>query len=170
MDVISHGLWGGVALGRKSKVRYARAFFFGAAPDVFSFGVLFVQQVLGFFPRLGFSGGPPDPALVPAAIHALYGVTHSLVVFAAVFLLVWLIRGRPLLELGAWGFHVVLDIFSHEVAFFPTPFLWPLSDYRVDGVSWGDPWVWYPNLALLGLVYLAWFLLARRRRRSGVVQ
>ncbi|MFZ1626633.1 MAG: hypothetical protein WAT81_02400 [Candidatus Moraniibacteriota bacterium] len=46
MDIFSHGLYGGIAFGRRSRPRYWLAFFFGIAPDLFSFGLFFVLTLL----------------------------------------------------------------------------------------------------------------------------
>lgn len=166
MDFISHGLWGGIAVGRRNRRSYALAFVFGMAPDLCSFGLLFANGLLthglDFFNGLGH---PPDAAQIPAYVHTLYNATHSLPVFAAVFALVWLLRRRPLWELCAWGLHIALDIGTHSAAFFPTPFLWPLSDVHVDGVPWSEPRIFFTNIALLLVVY-AWFLV-RRPRKAG---
>lgn len=163
MDILSHGLWGGIAVGRASRRSFWTAFAIGTAPDLFSFGLVFAGGLLthglDFFNGLGH---PPDPAAIPAYVHQLYNATHSLAVFAAVFGLVWWLRGRPMLELGAWGLHIAVDIFTHSEAFFPTPFLWPLSDARVDGVPWSDPRIFFSNVALLIVTY-AWFYYRRRK-------
>ncbi len=164
MDIVSHGLWGGLALGRASRRSFWTAFGFGTVPDLFSFGLVFANGLwvhgLDFFNGLGH---PPDPSLIPAYVYNLYNATHSLVVFALVFGLVWLVRGKPLMELGAWGLHIAVDIFTHSEAFFPTPFLWPLSDLRVDGVPWSDPRIFFGNVLLLAALY-AWFFLRRKRK------
>lgn len=166
MDILSHGLWGGVALGRASRRSFWTAFAIGTAPDLFSFGLVFANGLLAhgldFFN--GF-GHPPDPALIPAYVHQLYNATHSLAVFAVVFGLVWLVRGKPFVELGAWGLHIALDIFTHSEEFFPTPFLWPLSDARVNGVPWSDPRIFFGNVFLLALLY-AWLYLRRRKAQA----
>lgn len=163
MDIVSHGLWGGIALGRASRRSFWTAFAFGSAPDLFSFGLVFANNLwvhgLDFFKGLG---QPPDPALIPAYVHSLYNATHSLLVFATVFALVWIVRGKPVMELGAWGLHIAVDIFTHSEEFFPTPFLWPLSDLHVDGVPWSDPRIFFGNVLLLAALY-AWFLLKRKK-------
>lgn len=88
MDIISHGLWGGIALGRSSRKSFRTAFFFGVAPDLFSFGVFFA----GAFAVHGLEflqgiGRPPDAAQIPAYVYQLYNVTHSFVVFGPGFVL-----------------------------------------------------------------------------------
>jgi len=166
MDILSHGLWGGIALGRASRRSFWTAFAIGTAPDLFSFGLVFANGLLAhgldFFDGLGH---PPDPALIPAYVHSLYNATHSLVVFAAVFALVWWLRGKPMWELGAWGLHIAVDIFTHSEEFFPTPFLWPVSDVRVDGMPWSDPRIFFSNVLLLAVLYAGYYL--RRRKRAG---
>lgn len=163
MDILSHGLWGGITLGRSSRKSFWTAFPFGMAPDLFSFGLVFAGGVLlhglEFFRGMGH---PPDASLIPGYVYTLYNLTHSLLVFAMVFALVWLLRGKPLLEMGAWGLHLVMDIFTHSVAFFPTPFLWPVSNAHFDGLPWVDPLIYVPNVLLLAVLY-AWFFLRRKK-------
>ena len=52
-----------------------------------------------------------------------------------------------------WPFHIVLDFPFHTREFFPSKIFWPLWDFTVDGISWGQPKVWLPNLAGLILLY-----------------
>ncbi len=47
MDIVSHGLWGSIAFGRKSRSSFWLAFVIGMAPDLFSFGILWLAAVLG---------------------------------------------------------------------------------------------------------------------------
>jgi len=156
MDVISHGLWGGVAFGRKNPKNFILAFLVGFAPDALSFGIFMLARIFGFS-NSNFSGGHMDQSLVPQYIHILYNITHSLFVFGAVFLLVWLLLKKPLWLLGAWGLHILVDIPSHSFDFFPTPFLWPISNFKIDGIGWGNPIIFFPNLALLVLAYALFF-------------
>ena len=161
MDIVSHGLYGAIAFGRKNRRSFWLSFFLGVSPDLFSFGTYFIATFLGFYPRLNFSPEPPDPSLIPAYVGSLYNITHSLIIFLAVFLAVWLIRKKPLWELSAWGLHVLLDIPTHSYSFFPTPFLWPLSGIKIDGWHWGSPWIFIPNVAFLVLLY-SWFFIKKR--------
>lgn len=169
MDILSHGLWGGITVGRSSRVSFWTAFCFGVAPDLFAFGPLFANRMfihgLDFLNNLG---KPPDASSIPAYVHSVYNVTHSLVVFAAAFAAVWLIRRKPLLEMGAWALHICMDIPTHGTAFFPTPFLWPVSDFHVDGVPWSRPFIFFPNVALLAVLY-AWFLYKRKKPKNDLV-
>ena len=55
---------------------------------------------------------------------------------------------------------------THSLAFSSTPFLWPFSDIKVDGISWHTPAVLIPNVLLLLGAY-AWWVIARRRRNRA---
>ena len=74
MDIVSHGLWGGAAFGRKNKKSFWVAFLLGVLPALH-------QRPL-------FNGiEPPDPSLIPSYVGQIYNLTHSLVVFAAALLI-----------------------------------------------------------------------------------
>src|SRR3972149_6787177 len=162
MDIVAHGLWGGIAFGRKNLRSFSLACFFGVLPDLFSFGPLYVAVLLGLAERPRFSPEPPDPLLIPAYVHQLYNITHSLVVFLAALALLWVVFRTPIWQAFAWGLHVLFDIFTHSYRFFPTPFLWPISDFKIDGWPWGMPVIFIPNVVFLALLY-AWFFLRQKR-------
>jgi membrane-bound metal-dependent hydrolase YbcI (DUF457 family) len=84
----------------------------------------------------------------------LYSISHSAVVFFAVFSIAFLIFRRPIWELGGWLFHILLDIPTHSYRFYPTPFLWPLSDWKFGGFSWATPWFLVLNYTAIIAVYL----------------
>lgn len=165
MDVISHGLWGSVLFGRNNKKNFLTAFLFGIGPDVFAFAPLFIGALFGFLGVPQFTSGPPDAALVPSFVYRLYTISHSLIIFALVFLVVWFIRRKPLWLMLPWPLHIFFDIPLHDIHFFPTPFLWPISGVRIDGVSWAHPWIVIPNISILIILY-AWFFFSRYRRKS----
>ncbi len=91
MDIVSHGLWRGVGFGRKSKKNFWLAFFFGIAPDLFSFGIYSLSTLFGFEEREPIHRGQMNPDLIPEYVHHSYNFTHSLVVFALIFGVIWLI-------------------------------------------------------------------------------
>lgn len=167
MDIVSHGLWGSLAFGRTTRRDFWLAFFFGIAPDLFSFGPYAIGTWLGLFPHPNWrSGEHPDPANIPAFVHQSYDVTHSLVVFLVVFGIVWIVRRRPWWVLGAWGLHILVDIPTHSDAFFPTPLLWPLSDFHVSGIPWSHPAIFIPNIVSLLFLYGVYFWYRRRSKIS----
>jgi hypothetical protein len=165
MDIISHGLWGGITVGRKSRKSFVVAFLFGVAPDLFAFAPRFIGNIAAHgFEGFRSVGRRPELSEIPDYVVQLYNISHSFVVFAVVFAAVWLIRGKPLWEMCAWGLHIAVDIFTHTTEFFPTPFLWPISNVNVNGHPWSDPIILIPNWVLLVVVYaVVWW---KRRSRT----
>ena len=165
MDTLSHGLWGGIAFGRKSRKLFWQSFAFGVVPDILSFGIFFVLTFLGFASRPNWASGPPPADAIPSYIYTLYDLTHSLVIFAVVFLVVWLLLRKPVYTMLAWPLHILVDIPTHSLQFFPTPFLWPLFDgIRVDGIPWSHPYIFIPNVVFLAVLYF-WFYWKSKKER-----
>ncbi len=166
MDIFAHGLWTAVVYQKVPLRQRLWAVFFGVAPDLASFGVFFVQRL---FQGL-FTIGKPELLSIPTYVYHLYNYTHSLVVWVAVVVVVYFARGKrmPWL-LGAWGLHIGIDIFTHSTAFFPTPFLWPLSSFHVNSFSWAEPWFMALNYSALTIAYVTWYVTTRPRRTSNSV-
>ena len=167
MDILSHGLWGAIAFGRRSRPSFWLTFVIGLAPDLLSFGLLWVAVGLGMADKPDFSHGTPPESTIPHYVHHLYNVTHSLVVFLVVFLLVWALLRRPLWELAAWGLHVLVDVPTHSYAFFPTPVFWPFFNWKFDGWQWTAPAILIPNYVLLVSFY-GWFALQSINAKRGI--
>lgn len=157
MDILSHGLWGGVALGRKKRKDFIIAFILSVLPDVFAEGVMFLLIYLGVNNMPGMEHGHPNITEFPTYAQNFYNATHSLIIFSAVFILIWVLRKKPYWLLAAWAFHILLDIPTHSYELFPTPFLWPISDFKVDGIPWRSSIIMIPNIILLVIVYSFWF-------------
>ena len=164
MDTIAHGLWGGVAFGRR---HFFWAFLLGAAPDLIAFGPFFFRWALMGFPSYPKAPGLNAPALeaMPSYVFAAYNVTHSLVIWTAVFLLLFLLFRRPVWIFCAWVLHILCDIPTHITRYFPTPFLWPFPTPYVEGIPWSRPWFLIVNYLLLGLSFGIWFWFRRRSKR-----
>lgn len=165
MDVFSHGLWGGVAFGRKNKKNFRTAFGIGMMPDLLAFAWPFIGRLSGAAQAQNYSHGHPDASSIPQYVYHIYSFTHSIIIFLAVFLIVWAVRKKPQWLLGAWGLHILVDIPTHSSEFFPTPFLWPLSNFHVDGINWGNPIIFIPNLILLAIAYSIWGISYWRKKR-----
>ncbi len=168
MDIISHGLWGGVAFGRKSKKSFWLSFVFGILPDLIAFGPFFVLMFLRIVPRPNFSAEPPVPDSIPQFVYQVYNISHSLFVFVLLFGLLWIILRRPLWEFSAWGLHILMDIPTHSYKFFPTPFLWPFSHFEINGHPWASPEILIPDVILLVILYI-WFFARKRKREPFLV-
>ena len=100
MDIVSHGLWGGLAFGRKNRSSFWLAFVIGLAPDLFSFGILWSAAILGLARQPDFSHGTPPESSIPQYVHHLYLYPSVHVWFACLpFELVHMSRVRGL----TWG-------------------------------------------------------------------
>ena len=148
MDILAHGLWSFAVFHKKKYVWLA--VLFGLLPDFTSFGILFAINLLnGSLQR-----GRPSLDALPTWIFASYNMTHSIVVFAFIFLLIYLIFKKWYWPFIAWGLHILIDIPTHSNSFFPTPFLWPMSNYKFNGISWATPWFMILNYGSLLIVFL----------------
>lgn len=164
MDIFSHGLWAGIALGRKNKFNFLIAALIGIAPDIFSFGILTLFTWLRIEQGINWGGGVPPMSAIPNYVQVLYNLTHSLVIFLIVFGLVWLIIKKPFWLMLAWPLHILIDVFTHSLEFFPTPFLWPLANYYFNGINWSSPYIFFSNWIILAILYI-WFAVAKFRRK-----
>ena len=167
MDILAHTLWTtatarkgnieGEKKNKKFKVNLYWTAFLGIFPDLFAFTLPFIfsfykvitgQQVFGSFNTRhqvadGFN-----------LSHTLYQYSHSLALWLLVFLIVWLIFKRPIWELLGWGLHILIDIPSHSVLFFPTPFLFPISTYVFPyGIAWSNIYFMIINYTALVLLW-----------------
>lgn len=181
MDVFSHGIWSALAAKAANKkikkpLNVWLAAFWGIFPDIFAFTIpfiwLFWNLALG---NMNFSDFPrPEESEPPTEVKfpifnlasLLYNFSHSLIVFILIFALFWLIKRRLVLELSAWFFHILIDIPTHSYKFYPTPFLWPVSDFKFDGFLWSEPWFMILNYSALAVV----FILLRKKYKEDKVR
>jgi hypothetical protein len=161
MDTLAHGLWGGMAAGWKK--RFGLAFLFGVAPDLCSFGALTAIRIV----QGTFTPGKPSLDTLPGWLYTAYDFSHSLVIIGAVWLVLWFTRRELAIPFLAWPLHILCDIPTHSRAFFPTPFLFPISDYTFDGFSWGQWWFMILNYSSLLAMAAMWIWFRRRRRRTN---
>ena len=62
-----------------------------------------------------------------------------------------------------YALHIVMDVPTHER--YETRPLYPLSDWHVLGLSWGDPRIFVPNVVVLAITLL--WIRARRARAAA---
>jgi len=110
--------------------------------------------------------------------ETLYHISHSFVIFLALFFLAWVMcwykfrhkqnseittlrdrhhqpsRYSPCLEMTGWFIHIAMDIPTHSELFYPTLFLWPLSDWHFDGISWVNVQFVITNYTCLLIVFI----------------
>lgn len=168
MDVFAHTLWTNAAAragnkmskkkGGRFHVHVGWAAFWGVFPDFFAFTIPFVIAIYNaLFRGVSFWAmrGPRAVAGGFDIASYLYQYSHSIVVWAFVFCVVWYFAKRPRYELLGWALHILIDIPSHAISFYPTPFLFPLSDYRFPyGVSWANTWYMIINYSALAFVWI----------------
>ncbi len=172
MDVLAHMLWanyGSQAANKKLKKKEKKTInlfwvtFWGVFPDLFAFGITFLILV----PTI-LSGDFHGKVLMShMSLPAnLYQYSHSLVIWSVVFLITWLISKRPRFELFGWALHILIDIPSHAASFYPTPFLFPISNYRfLHGVSWANTTYMIINYSLL-LASTSYLLYIKYKKKS----
>ncbi len=170
MDTFAHGVAGALFFSRSGyagllmKKRDAdlepgrfdwtlpAAAFFGVLPDLLSFSYVVFRHI--------FSGGRGKPPLesIPDWVFTSYNMTHSLIIVTSVVLLLFLVNRWLGISACAWLWHVLCDIPTHSKAYFPTPFLYPLSDFTVDGVSFMRPSIFisYWSFLIVAGVLLVW--------------
>ncbi len=166
MDILSHGLYGGVAFGKKSKRDYIIAFLFGIGPDLLAFGPFFVSMLLGFTSWPFGKIEPPNYPVVPQYVHNIYDVTHSLVIYGLFFSLLWWLGKKSFAKLTlGWPLHILVDMPTHSSAFFPTPFLWPVSHFHINGTPWSEPFIFIPNVILIIILYTYWYIKDRKHNK-----
>ena len=156
MDTLSHALWGKGLFGYRKYRWYS--FLFGALPDLFSFGIYFIHSI--FFSSSPLMGRPTRSE-IPEWVYSLYDISHSLVIASIFIFIAYKINKEFAFPMLAWPAHIILDFFTHSIEFFPTPILWPISDFKFDGIPWSNPIVFFANVICI------FFLFAYRRKKSN---
>ncbi len=187
MDIFAHTLWTNAAARGANKLaekknknfhlNVAWAAFWGVFPDLFAFSIPFAVRIISLLTgSTALSNFLQRPPVAEEGLHNsftgfdlahnLYQYSHSLVIWAVVFLIVWAFYKRPRYELLGWALHILIDIPSHALAFYPTPFLFPISDYRFPyGISWSNQWYMIINYSALVLVWggIMWKKFAKKK-------
>ncbi len=175
MDIISHALWSGALLKsvnlklKKKKLNFWMAAFFGMFPDIFAFVIpsfiFFILIILKEefnITNLGIILQSPPYSNI---VDMLYNISHSLIIFSLVFLIVWLIFRKPIWIMLGWLLHILIDIPTHLIGYFPTPFLWPISNFKINGlIYWREPAFMILDVVLLIIVY--WIILGKEKKRK----
>ena len=172
MDIVSHAAWGSVLLHRLPAHLVAAGALAGAAPDLLFFIPSRIEQViehgwegalLGREPGIWRADGPPLPPDLVEAYFRYYIWTHSLLLLGVAVGVGWLALGRHRIWLWLalpYALHILMDIPTHE-RYRTQPFH-PLSDWQFPGLSWADPRIFWPHLAVIAAMSV-W---AYRRRRA----
>ena len=149
MDTFSHALYGKGLFGYR-KYRWT-SFLFGALPDLASFGVYFLVLFFSNFQKLQY--GRPSIEEIPIWVIELYNISHSLITAFVFISIVYFVKKDLSWPMLAWPVHIIVDLFTHSIEFFPTPIFWPLSNYRFDGIPWSNIYVFITNIILIFLIF-----------------
>ena len=161
MDTLSHAAWGFIALHRWPRRVALAGALAGAAPDLLFFIPSRIEQVVehgwtalesGSDPAIWRSDGPPLPSDLVDAYWRYYVYSHSLLLLAVVVTIGWLLLRRSPARQWLWlaapyALHIVMDIPTHE-RYRTQPF-YPLSHWQITGLTWTDPRIFWPHLAIL---------------------
>ncbi|HII15797.1 MAG TPA: hypothetical protein HA362_05810 [Nanoarchaeota archaeon] len=180
MDVFAHALWTGalfraINIKAKKKISVWKGLLWGIAPDVFSFGLLTAWMLLSLI----FGGTTLDfqhfEAMEPAQrdtipifqiVSFMYNITHSIFIFGAVFIMLWFVFRKPLWATLGWLIHILIDIPTHSYQFYPTPFLWPISGWKFNGISWGQRWFMIANYSAILITYICLYLWSKKQAKK----
>ena len=183
MDFFSHAFWTIIlykVTGERTKRRFNLwlAAFWGVFPDLFAFGIPALWFAVNLVSDKIESLESVNFSPIFNLTMRLYSASHSLVVFtlASAILAIFILINRrfsitPRLrqipwEFGAWLLHILIEITTHSLQFYATPFLWPLSNLRIDGLSWRDPWFLAIDYSLMIIVY---FIVFRKSKTTSKV-
>lgn len=140
MDIVAHGLWTLVANRFRFRSRRDLSLiFFGVLPDMIWTPFTLYSLVIG--QGLVYHWTP-------------YNVSHSLIIwFGCSVLATWRWR-RSFFYTWPYALHLLIDIPGHTDM--PTPILWPVSAWHLNG--WFD-WLSWPWLVITYLsLALCWWL------------
>jgi hypothetical protein len=162
MEIVAHGLWAGAAVictkRRLPNLSFPQTIWWAVFPDVLAFAP---SLAVGLWLRLSGTSNPAEAHSLHLP-HAHLGLPlylggHSLIVFLLVFVGGSTLLRRPAWALCGWAFHILIDIPTHSVSYYATRFLWPLSDFGLDGIPWWTTWVWAGTyLSILAVYLILW--------------
>jgi hypothetical protein len=150
MDTLSHALWGKGLFGYRKYSNFS--LFFGAIPDLLSFGLYFLINL--FFNSSSLRLGKPKIEDLPDWLFVAYDFSHSIVI-AFIFIMVTYLYNKDFcFPMLAWPFHIVLDFFTHSIDYFATPIFWPISNYKFNGISWSSPAIMITNFIFIFMIFI----------------
>jgi hypothetical protein len=155
MDWLSHILINNLVFKELPQEKRVWAIFLGIAPDIFSFAGIYRLE---FFKKMLFFKKIPA-SFVPHLIFRAYNIGHSVPIWLAVFLILWLAGWQTAaIVWSGWLIHIFLDIFTHSPASVTQtrPF-WPLSKWSYSGFTWSTKKFLLAEYAILAIFYLIFY-------------
>ena len=156
MDYLAHGLWSYIIFNKIKKVKYA--IFFGLLPDNLSWVVYLIYTLA----TKGLHFGAPVVENIPGWVFTLYNISHSLIVASFFIIIFSFVLKKMITYMLAWPLAILMDVFSHTRDFLPTPFLWPLSEWRFNGISWASSGFMIVNYVLI-ISFLTYIFLKKKK-------
>ncbi|MDZ4723042.1 MAG: hypothetical protein SGI97_03935 [candidate division Zixibacteria bacterium] len=158
MDIFAHALWTNLACQKAEDSTRYWAIAYSVAADMAAFAPAlihsFAKKKISQWKKVDPSSFEELNRSIPWWVYLLYDITHSIPLWSLAFGLAWALLGEMPWQAFGWLGHILVDIPTHSKRFFPTPFLWPISRFTVDGISWGVPWFMRLNYGLLAISYL----------------
>jgi hypothetical protein len=176
MDILAHALWvsAGIAAAhdRWPMAPRTAAAVLAVAPDLGHMLPMLGWSLLGEGTvaqlrayAMALPGQEPAmPLLVEMWSHHLHCILHSAIVAGGVTLLVWLVLHSLWIPLLGWWSHILIDIFTHSVDYYPAPVLYPITQRGFDGIAWNTPWFMVLNYSMLCVTWL-WLMLKNLRNK-----
>lgn len=130
MNIVAHGLWGAALTPKKQFKSIKWSIFWSVFPDLPFLAVFIPYSLLNNV--FVFSGWDN----FPKSIFYIYGITHSLIIWGLVAAGLFVSKKWhwPILF---WLLHILSDIPGHIS--FQTPFLFPISNFKLTGYfSWDN--------------------------------
>jgi hypothetical protein len=164
MDIIIHSLLGLIIF---SDLNWKLIIIFSILPDVLPFIIPYLKYFIhkDIFKRIKKSvklvwkekgdvsisevlGDLPDYA------NRIYAYTHSLILAALLFLFLFVAYKPISLYILPWIIHILVDIPSHDKKNLPTPFLYPISEFKVNTHPLIMKWFPIANYSLIIIVLI----------------
>ncbi len=155
MDYLAHALWTRAVYNGSPKPWWGA--FWGVFPDTICWVPFLLVRLVS-----ADTARPEVGGSLPEWVSFMYGLSHSVVVFAAVVAIVYLVYRRIPIYIWGWLIHIAIDVPTHAADRWPTPFLWPAADVHFPGISWGTGWFMVANYTLIAMVYLYMYLRSKK--------
>ena len=163
MDIFAHALWTYALFRIFNKKKHAiSGAIFGVLPDLVAFVPFFFYM---FFNNIQFQ---KDYSIFPGYTLIAYNITHSFIIFLVTLIVIYIILRKIAWPVLGWGLHIVIDIPSHTTDFFTTPFLWPISNLTISGISWSNKYFMIINYSLIVLIYCYILLIKEERFKKFI--
>lgn len=158
MDILAHSLWGLIIfkLLLFPDLNPYLLVIFSIIPDLVAFVPLIIQMIynksLNFKRARAENENTWKKRKMPSYVSEIYNWTHSLIVVGTIFIVLFFIKKEYSFYILPWILHIIVDIPSHERDFFGTPILYPISDFKFDGIPWSNKWHMIINYSLIIIV------------------